>query len=31
MILLVAIGDDDYEYRYGNGKIYKFLTKKNLI
>lgn len=28
MILLVAIGDDDYEYRYGNGKIYKFLTKK---
>lgn len=31
MILLVAVGDYDYEYRYGNGKIYKFLTKKNLI
>ena len=31
MILLVAVGDDDYEYRYGNGKIYKFLIKKNLI
>lgn len=28
MILLAAVGDDDYEYRCGNGKIYKFLTKK---
>lgn len=28
MILLVTVGDNDYEYRYGNGKIYKFLTKK---
>lgn len=28
MILVVAIGDDDYKYRYGNGKIYKFLIKK---